>query len=256
MQGQETTQETDRGGASQFADTHWSVVLAAKEEGSTQADEAMEKLCQSYWRPLYAYVRRQRHSPEEAEDLTQEFFVRLKDKNYLAHLKHQNGKFRSFLLTLLKHFLSDERDKARALKRGGGESPTPLDALSEEERYRVEPAEHFSPEHLFDRRWAQTVLERAAGRLRDEYAATGKIDLFDALHHLQPGQVGPAPSYAELGARLSLSESAVTSAVFRLRRRQAELLREEVAQTVRCREDVDEEIRYLIEVLGRSGGLS
>src|SRR5678815_3780537 len=122
MEGLETTQETHRGGASHFADTHWSVVLAAKEEESPRATEAMEKLCRTYWRPLYAYVRRQGHKPQEAQDLTQEFFARLLAKDYLQHLRHREGKFRSFLLTFVKRFLSDERDKARAQKRGGGKT--------------------------------------------------------------------------------------------------------------------------------------
>jgi RNA polymerase sigma-70 factor (ECF subfamily) len=151
---------------------------------------------------------------------------------------------------MLKHFLSDQRDKARALKRGGGQPDASLDALSEEERYRVEPADGFSPDHQFDRRWAQTILEQAAGRLREEYTAAGKGALFEALQNAQAGSV--TPSYAELAARLGMTESAVASAIFRLRRRHSELLREEVAKTVVRREDIDEEIRYLIEVLGRS----
>jgi RNA polymerase sigma-70 factor (ECF subfamily) len=236
-----------------FPITHWSIVWTARDGDSPAAIEAWEKLCRAYWGSLFCYVRRRGHSFEEAEDLTQEFFLRLKNKEYLVHLQNREGKFRSFLLTLLKHFLCDERDKARALKRGGGVPDARLDALSEEERYRVEPADSFSPEHLFDRRWAQTVLEQALDRLRQEYAEAGKTALFDALQHLHPGHDGPAPAYAELGARLGLSESAVTSAIFRLRRRHAELLREEVAQTVARREDIDEEIRYLIEVMAGQG---
>lgn len=254
MEGQETTQETNRTGVGHFADTHWSVVLAAKEEGSSGAAEAMEKLFRTYWRPVYAYIRRQGHGPEDAEDLTQEFFGRLLAKDYLQHLRHREGKFRSFLLTFVKHFLSDERDKARAMKRGGGVPEIRIDALSEEERYRVEPAGSFSPERLFDRRWAQTILEQASACLREEYASADRITLFDALQHFHPGHDGPAPSYAELATHLDMSESAVTSAVHRLRRRHSELLREAVARTVEQREHVDEEIRYLIEVLGQSSG--
>jgi len=228
-------------------------VLKACQSDTTTAATALNKLCQTYWYPVYAFIRRQGNGPEDGRDLTQEFFARLLEKDYLQHLRHREGKFRSFLLTLLKHLLSDERDKARALKRGGGQAPVFLDALAEEERYRVEPADSSTPEHLFDRRWAQTVLEQALRRLREEYSAAGKAALFDALHHLHPGRDGLAPSYVELGARLGLSESAVTSAIFRLRRRHSELLREEVSQTVARREDVDEEIRYLIEVMGRPG---
>jgi len=252
MSGEHDTKPS-QGEAHWFATTHWSVVWTARDVDSPGAIEAWEKLCRAYWGSLFCYVRRRGHRFEEAEDLTQEFFARLKDKDYLAHLQNREGKFRSFLLTLLKHFLSDERDKARALKRGGGQAPVFLDALAEEERYRVEPVDSSSPEHLFDRRWAQTVLEQALRRLREEYTAVGKTALFDALQHLHPGHDGPAPSYAELGARLGLSESAVTSTVFRLRRRHSELLRQEVAQTVARREDVDEEIRYLIEVMGSPG---
>jgi RNA polymerase sigma-70 factor (ECF subfamily) len=148
MEGQETTQGTDRGGASHFADAHWSVVLAAKEEESPRASEAMEKLCRTYWRPLYAYVRRQAHNPEEAEDLTQEFFARLLAKDYLQHLRHREGKFRSFLLTFVKRFLSDERDKAGAQKRGGGKTFISLDQTSEEEACLNEPRNDLSPDQI------------------------------------------------------------------------------------------------------------
>jgi len=243
--------ETRTGGNLNFQTTHWSLVWTARSADSPGATEAWNKLCRAYWGSLFCYVRRRGHRFEEAQDLTQEFFARLLAKDYLQHLRHREGKFRSFLLTLLKHFLLDERDKARALKRGGGQAPVFLDALAEEERYRVEPADNSTPEDLFDRRWAQAVLEQALRRLREEYAAAGKTALFDALHPLHPGRDGSAASHAELGARMGLSESAVTSAIFRLRRRHSELLREEVALTVGRPEDVDEEIRYLIEIMGR-----
>lgn len=254
MAGQDSSQEVVRGGSSRFADTQWSVVLAAKMEGSSQAAEAMEKLCRTYWKPIYCFVRRQGHSPEQAEDLTQEFFSLLLPKDYLQHLRHQNGKFRSFLLTFVKHFLSDQYDKARALKRGGGIAETRFEALSEEERYQLEPTESFSPDHLFDRRWAQTILDQASDCLRQECAANGKAALFDALQRPQTREEGAAPTHAELAVRLGMTESAFTSAVHRLRQRHFELLRKEVARTVEPGGDVDAEIRYLIEVLGRDFG--
>ena len=250
MEGQETTQETGRAGAGYFTETHWSVVLAAKEEGSSRAAEAMEKLCRTYWRPLYAYVRRQGHNPEEAEDLTQEFFAKLLAKDYLQHLRHQEGKFRSFLLTFVKRFLSDERDKAGAQKRGGGKTFISLDDTSAEERYLNEPRNDLSPDQIFERRWAQTVLERALNRLREEYVAGGKQALFEQLKEIQPGEHGES-SYAEIGARLGLAEGTVKSAVHRLRRRLRELLREEIAQTVARPEEIDEEIRNLLAVLSQ-----
>ena len=211
---------------------------------------ALDKLCRAYWRPVFQYVRRKGNEFELARDLTQGFFAHLLEKNQLRYLTHQGGKFRSFLLTLVNHFLADERDKAQALKRGGGKVPVFLDALSEEERYQVEPSDGSSPEHLFDRRWAQTVLENAAERLRSEYESSGKAALFEALQGLPPGRTGDGPTYVELAARLGMSESAVTSAIFRLRRRHAELLRAEVAETVTDRSEIDAEIRYLMEVVG------
>lgn len=250
MEGQETTQETGRGGAGQFADTHWSVVIAAKQEGSIQAAEAMEKLCRTYWPPLYAYIRRQGHRPEEAEDLTQEFFARLLEKDYLQHLRHREGKFRSFLLTFVKRFLSDERDKAGARKRGGGRTIVSLDDTSAEERYMSEVKNGLSPDEMFEHRWAQTIMERALNRLREEYVAGGKEALFEQLKDIQPGEHGES-SYAEIGLRLGLAEGTVKSAVHRLRRRHRELLREEIAQTVARPEEIDEEIRNLLTVLSR-----
>jgi RNA polymerase sigma-70 factor (ECF subfamily) len=250
MQRQETTQETDRKGASYFAETHWSMVLAAKEGGSSRAAEAMEKLCRTYWRPVYAYVRRQNHNPQEAEDLTQEFFTRLLAKDYLQHLRHQEGKFRSFLLTFVKRFLSDERDKASAQKRGGGKSFISLDETSAEETYLNGAVNGLSADQIFERRWAQTVMERALSRLREEYVAGGKAELFDQLKEIQPGEHGES-SYADIGARLGLAEGTVKSAVHRLRRRHREMLREEIAQTVARPEEIDEEIRNLLAVLSR-----
>jgi RNA polymerase sigma-70 factor (ECF subfamily) len=249
MEGHETTQGAG-GGSSHFADTHWSVVLAAKTKGSPQAAEALDKLCRTYWRPLYAYIRRDGHSTTESEDLTQEFFRRLLAKDYLQHLQHRDGKFRSFLLTFVKRFLSDERDKAGAQKRGGDKTFVSLDETSAEESYLSEAVSGLTPDQSFERRWAQTVMDQALGRLRAEYVASGKGALFEQLKDIQPGEHGES-SYAEIGVRLGLAEGTIKSAVHRLRRRHRELLREEIAQTVARTEEIDEEIRNLLTVLSR-----
>ena len=231
-----------------FATTHWSLVLRAGDEADSQAASALDQLCRTYWYPLYAYVRRQGRGPEESQDLTQEFFARLLARDYLQHLRHQEGKFRSFLLTFVKHFLADERARAGAQKRGGGKIFVSLDETSAEERYLSEPVNALSPDQIFERRWAQTVMERGLGRLREEYEAGGKAALFEQLKDIQPGEHGES-SYAEIGARLGLAEGAVKSAVHRLRRRHREILREEIAQTVARPEEIDEEIRNLLTVL-------
>jgi RNA polymerase sigma-70 factor (ECF subfamily) len=235
--------------AAWFVTTHWSVVLDAKGEDSAVANEALEKLCRIYWRPVYAFIRRDGHGPEEAQDLTQEFFYRLLSKDYLRHLRDQRGKFRSFLLTFVKHFLSDERDKESALKRGGGQAALSLDDPEGEEMYLAQTAERLSPDQLFERRWAQAVLDQAVRRLRDEYYAADKDALFEKLKDIQPGEHGPL-SYRELGAEIGMTEVAIKSAVHRLRKRHREILREEIAHTVMRPEDVDAEIRYLITLLG------
>jgi RNA polymerase sigma factor (sigma-70 family) len=234
--------------AAWFVTTHWSVVLDAKGENSALANEALEKLCRIYWRPVYAFIRRNGSSPTDAQDLTQEFFYRLLSKDYLQHLRDQRGKFRSFLLTFVKHFLSDERDRASAQKRGGGQALFSLTDTNGEDQFEAESATQLSPDQLFERKWAQTVLEQALQRLAEEYTASGKSAVYDKLKDIQPGEHGPL-SYAEIGAELGMSETAVKSAVHRLRRRHREILREEIAHTVTRPEDVDDEIRYLITLL-------
>jgi RNA polymerase sigma-70 factor (ECF subfamily) len=231
-----------------FVTTDWSVVLDAKGNDSTRANEALEKLCKFYWRPLYTFIRRNGYAPADAQDLTQEFFSRLLSKEYLRHLRDQRGKFRSFLLTFVKHFLSDERAKASAQKRGGGQAVLSLDDTTSEDQFVAEAADHLSPDQLFERSWAQTVLNQALRRLSDEYAASGKSLLYEKLKDVQPGQHG-ALSYAQLGAEIGMTEAAIKSALHRLRRRHREILREEIANTVTRPEDVDEEIRYLITLL-------
>ena len=250
MPGSDTATDKARTTGAWFNTTHWSIVWTAKEPDSPQAAEAMEKLCRAYWRPLYAYIRREGHRTEEAQDLTQEFFRRLLEKNYLSHLRHQEGKFRSFLLTFLTNFLSDQRDKANALKRGRGRTFVSLDEFGTEEGPAFEPADTLTPEQAFEKRWAQTLLDRAVKRLHDEYIAEGQSELFDVLKDLQPGSHG-ASSYAQIGERFGLGESGMKSAVHRFRQRHQRILRDEVAQTVSKPDELEAEIRHLIEVVGR-----
>ncbi len=235
-------------GAAQFATTHWSVVIAAGGEDVPQRSEALEKLCQSYWYPLYAYVRRRGFGPEDAQDLTQEFFVRLLRKNFPAQADRAKGKFRSFLLLTLNHFLADEFDRATACKRGGGQALIPLDGDMAEGRYLKEPAENLSPEKLFERRWAQSILENAIQRLREEYRAENQSEAYEVLKAFEPGEQLTL-SYAEAAGRLGISESALKSKIHRLRLRHRELVREEIAQTVCTSTEIDEELRHLISVL-------
>jgi RNA polymerase sigma-70 factor (ECF subfamily) len=231
-----------------FATTHWSVVLAAKEGDSATAFEALENLCCSYWPPLYAFIRREGYDEAEAKDLTQEFFLRLIDREFLLRLRHQQGKFRSFLLTFLKNFLLEQRGKSKAQKRGGGKVVVSLDQIAEEGSYLNEPVDHFSPDQVFERRWAQTIFQVALNRLREEYVSAGKADLFDQLKDLQPREHG-APSYAEIGTRFGMTEAAVKSAMQRMRARHREILRQEIANTVTRPDEIEEEIRHLREVL-------
>jgi RNA polymerase sigma-70 factor (ECF subfamily) len=232
-----------------FATTHWSVVLAAGQKDSPQAAAALEQLCRAYWYPLYAYVRRRGANPEDAQDRTQSFFTRLLEGDFLPRASSQRGRFRSFLLTALQNFLTDEHDRATASKRGGGQPLISLDALDGEARYTLEPADEVSPDKLFERRWATTVLEGAWMRLESEYAAESKVDLFRELRRFNSVQES-APGYAETASHLSLPENTVKSLVRRMRRRYRTLLRAEIARTVADPAEIDEEIRYLLRVLG------
>ncbi len=231
-----------------FVTTHWSVVLAAGDTKSPQASEALEKLCRAYWYPLYAYVRRKGHDADDARDLTQEFFARLLARNYLSVADRNKGRFRSFLLGSLEHFLAREWTKAHAQKRGGGQAFLSLDELDAENRYLLEPALELTPEKMFDRRWATTLLAQAMSRLRDECVAQHKSELFANVEGLLSGEKGEA-SYADLAAALKMSEGALKVTVHRLRQRYGELVRLELAQTVATPEAVDEELRYLFAVL-------
>ena len=231
-----------------FQSTHWTVVLAARDHASPDAGEALEQLCRSYWPPLYAFIRREGHGEAEAKDLTQEFFLRLIERDYLQHLKHQRGRFRSFMLTLVKHFLLEQRGRAAAQKRGGGRTVFSLDDPAENRPYLLEPVDDLSPDQVFERRWAQAVFQVALHRLRDEYVESGRGAFFETLKDFQPRETG-APSYAEIGARFGMTEAAVKSAVQRMRQRQRELLREEIANTVMSPGEIDDEIRHLRQVL-------
>lgn len=245
-----TTPKASGSGYQVFVTTHWSVVMAARDGRS---DAALEALCQAYWPPIYRFLRCQGNAPAEAQDLTQEFFAQLLERDHLQHLHHRNGRFRSFLLVFLKHFLADKLKHDRALKRGGGYSVVSLDAFEQEERQRLEPSHGWTPELAFERRWADAVLARAAVRLEGEYNERDQTVLFDALKNLRLGEHGPE-GYAALASRLGTTESAIKSAALRMRRRHQELLREEILQTVGHAKDVDDEIRHLLNVLSGDRG--
>jgi RNA polymerase sigma factor (sigma-70 family) len=231
-----------------FRTTHWSVVLRAGRAPGPESAAALEQLCQTYWFPIYAYVRRHVADPENAKDLTQEFFARLLGQNLVSQADPQRGKFRAYVLTLLKHFLANQWERERAQKRGGGQAPISLDALSAEERYAVEPVESFSPDQTFDRKWAQATLDRVQAQLRRDYEAAGMGERYTRLKVFLLH--GHAPkSYAGMAAELGLTEAAVKSAIFTLRKRFAALFRHEIAQTVDSPEDVEGEIRHLLAAL-------
>jgi RNA polymerase sigma-70 factor (ECF subfamily) len=230
--------------AGDFATTRWSVVLAARGDGSG-AERALADLCEGYWYPLYAFVRRQGHAPHDAQDLTQEFFARLIGKGWLADVGRERGKFRSFLLTAMKHFLANEWDRAHAQKRGGG-AVVSFDALTAEQRYAAEPADLASAEKLFDRCWALQLLDRVLARLRGEFEAQGKVRVFEELKATILGDAAPL---VEIAARLGASESAVKAAAHRLRHRYRELLRAEIAETVPLAAEIDDELTHLFAAL-------
>jgi len=227
-----------------FATTHWTVVLAAGRKSAPQADAALEELCRIYWYPLYAYVRRQTPTKEDAEDLTQAFFARFLEKNYLEKLNSEKGKFRAFLLASLKHFLANEWDKANSLKRGGGLAPLSLDWQNADTKYQIDPPDNLSPDKIYDRAWAVTLLERVIQHLREENEADGNLTIFEQLKpFLMVGK--SAIPYSQSAEVLGMTESAVRVTVHRLRKRYRELLRAEIAQTLSDPEQVEEEMRSL-----------
>jgi len=235
-------------GTSRFATTHWSVVLAAGSPESTRYQKALETLCQMYWFPLYAYLRRHGYDAHAAADYTQAFFTQMLDKDYLKKVKPKPGKFRSFLLTALKHFVCNERDREAALKRGGGKVAISLDFENAESQYAIEPAEGLTPEKLFEKSWAMTLLERTMNRLGAELAEKGKQEVFDHLKTYLSAEPNSIP-YREAAAKVDMTEVAVRVAVHRLRKRCREILRDEIAQTVAREEQIDDEIRRLFSAL-------
>ena len=232
-----------------FAATHWSLVLAAGRDGTPGAHAALDTLCRAYWPPLYAYIRRSGCSPADAQDLTQGFFLQLLQRDFLDGVDPRKGKFRSFLLASLKHYLSNERDRARAQKRGGGLAPISIDAQDAEGRYLHEPADPMTPDKLYERRWALTVLEQALVRLQAEYAASSRGAVFEKLKGELTSDAARAP-HAEIARELDMTPGAVKVAAHRLRQRFGEVLRAEIAETVARPEDIEEEIQHLFDALG------
>jgi len=228
-----------------FPTTAWTVVSRARSGADEGAREALAFLCAAYWQPLYSFARRVGHPSEDALDLTQGYFALLIEKDYLADVRLREGRFRAFLLTSFRHFLSKERDRARALKRGGGRVLISIEAQEAEERHAAEPLDALDPEALFERRWALTILERAMARLRHEFAASGRTVEFEQLEAYLTGSEPKAP-YHSAAERLGTTEGAIKKMVHRLRRRYGLLLREEIAATVADPEAVDAELRHLL----------
>jgi RNA polymerase sigma-70 factor (ECF subfamily) len=241
---EESAVSSDR---ARFHTTRWSIVLSAGQRGQPESDRALAVLCETYWFPLYAEARRRGLSAEDAGDRVQGFFARLLEKNDLSAADRARGRFRSFLLASFGHYLSNQRDLERARKRGGGRAVVSLDPVQGESRYGNEPAHEQTPERVFDRRWALALIDRALGRLCEEYTRSGKSLLFETL---KPALAGDrASSYVELAAKLGVTEGAIKTAVHRLRGRCASLIRDEVAQTVSSEEQIEDELAHLFAAL-------
>jgi RNA polymerase sigma-70 factor (ECF subfamily) len=237
-----------------FHTTHWTVILEARNDKDTESRNALANLCATYWYPLYAFIRRRGTAAHEAEDLTQEFFSQFLQRNGLANVRPGAGKFRSFLLACLKNFLANERERANTQRRGGRQTFVPLDCENAETRYSLEPIDQRTPDAIFERRWAFAILEGVVNGLRREYSTGEKSELFEELQGFLPGGQGSI-SRAELAAKRGVSVGAIDVAVHRLRQRFGVLLREQVARTVSSEAEVDEEIRYLISVMGSEADL-
>jgi len=232
-----------------FATTRWTLVVAAKDRTAPEAQVALAAPCSAYWYPLYVFIRRQDHTADEAQDLTQAFFARLLEKDFLKMVERTKGRFRSFLLAACKHFLANERDRARAQKRGGGRQPISIDFQSAEVRYACEPSHSLTAERLFERRWAIALLNLVLGRLQEEMEQDRKGNVYECLKvYLTAGKTNVP--YAQVAANLQMSEAAVKVAVHRLRRRYRELLREEIGRTVHQPAEIEAEIRDLFTALG------
>jgi len=231
-----------------FHTTHWSLIVAAAGHEDEASKAALADLCQAYWYPLYAFLRRRGTSAEDARDLTQGFFATLLEKDYLADADPDRGRFRSFLLTALSRFAAKEHDRAAAQKRGGHKQILSIDFREGERRYQHEPADNWTPERIFERRWALTLLDRTLARLRQEHADTGKLTQFEGLKVFLTGDSG-APPLRQVAEQLGLTEGAVKVAIHRLRQKYRELLRSEIAQTVAAKDDVDDELSLLLAAL-------
>jgi RNA polymerase sigma factor (sigma-70 family) len=235
-------------GPSKFPTTRWTLVVAAGDQRRKETSSALVSLCENYWYPLYAYLRRRGYPADEAQDLTQQFFMRVLEGRYLDRANPEKGRFRSFILASLKFFVADEKDRDRAQKRGGG-MLVPLEFSSGEERYQREPAHDETPERIFERRWALSVLDQVVNRLREEFVQHGRPEHFERLKVFLLGQ-SDAP-YAALAGEMKTSEGALKVAIHRLRKRYRELFRQEIADTVSDPEDVDSELRFLAAVLSK-----
>ena len=235
-----------RGG--RFATTRWSLVLAAGEKSNAHSAEALASLCEMYWYPVYAFIRRQGPPAEDAADLTQEFFARVLEKNYFHDADPARGRFRAFLCASVRHFLSNERDRAHTLKRGGNQPPISLDAEAAEGTYRIEPRDDLTPETLFDRRWALVLLDRVLTRLRDHHVSAGKGEMFDRLKGSLIGD-GTGVPHADVARALGMTEGAVRVAVHRLRRQFRDTLIQEIGETVSDPTDISGEIEYLMKAV-------
>jgi len=236
-----------RGSAAAFTTTHWSVVLAAQGQ-SPAAQEALEKLCRTYWPPIYGFVRRQGARLEEAEDLTQGFFALLLERRDLNMVRKEKGRLRSYLLVSLKNFLADERDRAMTAKRGRGQRLIPLEELRANDRAIMEPVDTLTADQIYERRWALTVLEQVLARLEEEYRRAGNGPMFERFEKLLMNEPD-RPSQADIAAELGMTENAVKQAFHRFRQRYRLLFREEIAQTVAVPGDIEDELRHLIAVL-------
>ena len=241
------SESTGPRGRAIFSTTNWSVVLEAQGQ-SPAAQEALEKLCHTYWRPVYSFVRREGTGHEEAEDLTQAFFALLLQRRNFADVRKEKGRLRSYLLTSLKHFLVSQHRRAVTVKRGKGQQPVPLEELAAIGRADIEPADHLSADRIYERRWALTLMEQVLRRLRDEYVMAGNAELFDLLKQLLPDEPG-APSRAEIALQLGMTDNALRQSFHRFRQRYQLLLREEIGHTVAVASDVEDELRHLITVL-------
>jgi|ERR1017187_4528009 RNA polymerase sigma-70 factor (ECF subfamily) len=245
----DTKQDSTAPDPKDFVTTHWSMVLSAAGLNSEQAEKALAELCRIYWHPLFAFVQARGYSHHDAEDLVQEFFSRLLKKNYLAAADQSRGRFRSFLLSSLKHFLANDWDWIHALKRGGGKVMIPINLKTGESSLGFEPADTLTADKNFDRSWAMTLLDQVFARLAKEYAETGRSDLFECLRGVLTKEEDSLP-YSEIAARRGMTEAAVKMAVQRMRSRYRELLREEIAKTVASPDEVEDEIRHLFLTFG------